>query len=514
MDFTEYDVKFEEVAEKLLADEISCIYNEEGKNVSRSVRRLVQKFVDEVGHVDSRFKSSEILSVGGFYEGTKVGKADEFDYLVIIDELSAPGVLKANTDGPIKSTFTFVDPDLRARWSEFVDDNQLQHFSCNYRTNRKGRTYGGIMVNMIQQLLPLNATQMNDGTEIILGDDDIDAVVDFVDDEHLTLVSIRISIPNIIINMEWKEMMLSADITPAFRYYNVEDLVPKDQFLTPKLYNKVQEKGSLLLVTTVSEGDKSHFKITFTEIEFVIVKELPPWCIKVYRFLKYVHYICEKKISCIAYRSKLTSYIYKTACILVHLFEVSEDQKVTLYVFNVLSHIFKGLENKHIPSLFSKSQNLFRYEKFGAAFDLVLTSKQEVVLIAQVLQQLLTTNDDIDGLNERTIYRLVATFWRNGGFRGYQNHFVCTHIKISLSQREIIKYRIVSRHRQKMYFKKKGMKNKKQTTKDVLRRVIRRNKESAMSLPLVHGDVVVQGEVISVLNRKNILKLAKPVRKK
>ncbi|KAL4237676.1 hypothetical protein ACF0H5_002390 [Mactra antiquata] len=268
MDLTDYNVKFNDIADKLLSDEISNIYTEEGENISRSVRRLVQKFVDKVGQVDSRFKSSEILSVGGFYEGTKVGKADEFDYLVIIDELSAPGVLKAKTEEPMKATFTFVDPNLQARWSEFVDGDHLQHFSCNYRTNSEGHTYGGIMVNLIKGWLPIEATDLYDGTNLIIGDDDVDAVIDFVDDEHLILAGIIIAIPNIILNMEWKGMMLSADISPAFRYHNIEDLVSKDQFLHPELYNKIQKEGSLLLVTTLSEGNKSHFKITFTEIEF------------------------------------------------------------------------------------------------------------------------------------------------------------------------------------------------------------------------------------------------------
>ena len=63
--------------------------------------------------------ASELLKVGSFHEGTKILQPDEFDFLVVIGELSRPGVTEADIaeSEPGYARVKIVDEATKGKWT-------------------------------------------------------------------------------------------------------------------------------------------------------------------------------------------------------------------------------------------------------------------------------------------------------------------------------------------------------------------------------------------------------------
>lgn len=74
-------------------------YGSHAEQIAECVYRCVEKILIDTAKEDGRFQYSEILKVGSFYEGTKVIEPNEFDFLVVIEELSQPGAITVAKEG-------------------------------------------------------------------------------------------------------------------------------------------------------------------------------------------------------------------------------------------------------------------------------------------------------------------------------------------------------------------------------------------------------------------------------
>ncbi|CAG2186779.1 unnamed protein product [Mytilus edulis] len=76
---------------------------------------------------DPRFRSSEILSVGSYKENTKILEPDEFDFLVVMDELSKPGVISIVKDDALPC-YTYLEvQDEAVAYNWWCDENKILH---------------------------------------------------------------------------------------------------------------------------------------------------------------------------------------------------------------------------------------------------------------------------------------------------------------------------------------------------------------------------------------------------
>ena len=57
-------------------------------HIYRATNLIVQHVVDEIGRIKSHLTVKEVLSIGSFPEGTKIGSPNEFDFMVCFDFLS------------------------------------------------------------------------------------------------------------------------------------------------------------------------------------------------------------------------------------------------------------------------------------------------------------------------------------------------------------------------------------------------------------------------------------------
>ncbi|XP_062606273.1 uncharacterized protein LOC134268086 [Saccostrea cucullata] len=105
------------------------------KLIESCVRDFVAKTCNLVGEAKPVFKISQIIPSGSFFEGTKIGKTDEFDFMVILKALSGADKLQIH-DG--------CNP-----WYKKLELKKGVHFGqrymCNCHMNKE--TYGNYLGN-------------------------------------------------------------------------------------------------------------------------------------------------------------------------------------------------------------------------------------------------------------------------------------------------------------------------------------------------------------------------------
>lgn len=93
--------------------------NPKATEIVTSIECLITSLLQKVGEIDARFKSS-LIKGGSFYDGTKIGEIDEFDFVALIDSLSKEGVLEAR-EAKQKKGFVFLTVKDRGALKEFED---------------------------------------------------------------------------------------------------------------------------------------------------------------------------------------------------------------------------------------------------------------------------------------------------------------------------------------------------------------------------------------------------------
>eukprot|EP00111_Clytia_hemisphaerica_P005635 TCONS_00016370-protein len=105
-------------------DEKNAILSDVDKNktFATTAENYCKDLLRHVAENDPRFKNTFLLS-GSFYDDCKVGKLDEFDYMVRIDNLSKPGLFEAVPSdyfGFMK--LKVLDESICQKWDEFIQE--------------------------------------------------------------------------------------------------------------------------------------------------------------------------------------------------------------------------------------------------------------------------------------------------------------------------------------------------------------------------------------------------------
>lgn len=67
---------------------------EEVAHIGDNIHTIVQTLLREFGETNPVFRISKIIPTGSFYENTKVGSPDEFDFMVVLENLSQTGSIE------------------------------------------------------------------------------------------------------------------------------------------------------------------------------------------------------------------------------------------------------------------------------------------------------------------------------------------------------------------------------------------------------------------------------------
>ncbi|CAG2188018.1 unnamed protein product [Mytilus edulis] len=278
----------------------------EVQEINSSVYEIVNRLLAKVSDHDNRFTFSEIIKLGSIAEGTKLIEPNEFDYLCVLKDFSNPDMVRCRkvcSHNPGHAHIFIEDKSLLRKWGSFMDEGQLLANKMFAEISSIANT---IYMNMVKEQTKIK----------------VDTSFGHL---HFGGFSVTDGGPNTVFHMYWipvkegQKLDICVDVSPAIRYFGMEDISLSPVFATKSAF---QNLTSVLLVPgllhkTVNKCMDKCFRISCTDIEVQLVKTLSEKHISCYKILKYmISYIgLDLSVSNLMYLP-LSSFILKMAVIL------------------------------------------------------------------------------------------------------------------------------------------------------------------------------------------------------
>ncbi|XP_053405469.1 uncharacterized protein LOC128558964 [Mercenaria mercenaria] len=340
----------------------SNLESTEAEEIAEAIYACVERIMCDVVKEEPRFRSSDIIKVGSFYEGTKILEPNEFDFLVVIDELSKPGAVSVVTEDirPGYAEVLLIDDSLKQRWKH-TDENCVLH---NFQDYEHASSFGFVVLSTLAKLAEKQSLkyELQEVGYIYLPD----TLISFppTGNFSLELEYAEVWNPNVMLKFQCDKMTISVDISPAIRYHKVTDCFNPEDCIAEQLAEAVLNRGSILLVNSLDMLDKdpAHehvFRITFTETEVQYVKCMEHGHKNIYVFMKYLTHVFKNNLKCqYKYHEdskiELPSYLLKLACIF-HDVQCSLPPSVYLNIclFKILLIFINWYQSGHYKSVFN-----------------------------------------------------------------------------------------------------------------------------------------------------------------
>lgn len=101
--------------------------NSEELEIRQIVQHLLTDLLLEMAHIDNRFTDSRLIPSGSGYEGFKMDKPDEFDFLYEfgkVDFILEETIHLIQTNDPCYVKVVVNDIKIQTKWKDFIDDNE------------------------------------------------------------------------------------------------------------------------------------------------------------------------------------------------------------------------------------------------------------------------------------------------------------------------------------------------------------------------------------------------------
>lgn len=97
-------------------------------DIREAVREIVRDLAMKIGDIDKRFKIGDIILVGSAMEGTRNITPNEYDFLLVLDVLSQPGVISVSqncrySEGHVH--ITVENNDIKTQYKAMLSDGKL-----------------------------------------------------------------------------------------------------------------------------------------------------------------------------------------------------------------------------------------------------------------------------------------------------------------------------------------------------------------------------------------------------
>ncbi|KAH3809511.1 uncharacterized protein LOC127833489 [Dreissena polymorpha] len=341
------------------------IISERADKIADVVYRSVNVILDKVSELEPRFTVSEILKVGSYFEGTKIDKIDEFDFLVVIKELSKPGAIHLNkipdvfdegyliyTAEPGMVQIKLQDDDLKIKWRKYVVDDFLTGFHHPTDIHKRRQGFGSLILESIKIFAKTQHEWRNlffePGVNMFFNRGGL-TLLSISDSERVILKTAEVHHPNTVLELKYDGSRISVDLSPAIRYDRVEDCFEAGDCVDERLAAAVLDRGSILLVA--KQGN--YFRITFTETEVKFMRDKIHGVHKlIYMYLKYIKCLYAKQASQPDVHP-FSSYMLKMVCIHHDMRCTSENKTVSKCLDEVLDLMADYCEKDDLPNVFN-----------------------------------------------------------------------------------------------------------------------------------------------------------------
>ena len=295
-------------------------------DICEAIEEMIVSLLKNMGDMDPRFANlkDNLLKVGSFYGGTKIKEPDEFDYLVVLDDLPRDVELVEHANGFRHITMK-EDSEFHDKWKD-VTDAYMQMINRGItkkkRVNEVGdwHTEGKQLRSMIGEGLievesgirGLFYLTLHKSFDILKTVGKITKATGYLDlgtysskfimenswywfEQRRTEIQLHGPATNICVRWICNEkpaepLEITADISPAFRSSNIENNIKMDSIKDKYFQDALLNHGSFLIIPTSFRcvPDGLCFNIAHTETEGKLVKDLSLVHNRSYKLLKYI----------------------------------------------------------------------------------------------------------------------------------------------------------------------------------------------------------------------------------
>ncbi|CAF0885272.1 unnamed protein product [Didymodactylos carnosus] len=111
----------------VLNNSVQFIVNSEELEIRNTIKNVLNDLLIEMAHIDDRFSDSQLIPSGSGFEGFKMDKPDEFDFLYEFgknDFIVEKTIHFIETSVPCFIKVVVDDIHIQLKWKEFIDNNE------------------------------------------------------------------------------------------------------------------------------------------------------------------------------------------------------------------------------------------------------------------------------------------------------------------------------------------------------------------------------------------------------
>ncbi|KAL4222182.1 hypothetical protein ACF0H5_018222 [Mactra antiquata] len=343
-----------------------CQTHEEVIHVRDGVEKLVQDMVGIVGEMDDRFyvKDNKLMKVGSFYEGTNLGRANQFDYVVTIDAIEPEFVEMVDLNDMLGDTNVAVFID-KLKFGKFISAWKtmiVNSFLIGKMTSENNTT--GILdvfLKRVRKALKVIKTketkfgriEVDLNKETVIDGSGIKLYLTLTKDWHEIEDKVRID--------KCSKETIYVTVTPAIEITDVKKYVLPDDCLDEKVHNELVKTGHFLLIA----AEDGNFKKAFTVTETKLIKTLSERHFKTFCIVKFLFNGIDENelmttfrgVECILYNSQVLKMLMLKYSQLCTCSEYTEFELFDCVAF-FLNKILESL-NKNSDTVWILCDNVF-----------------------------------------------------------------------------------------------------------------------------------------------------------
>ena len=303
--------------------------HQEVADICKAVEEMLEHLLMKMGEKDRRFQNlrHNIIKVGSFYGGTKIKEPDEFDYLVVLDELPVEQVSLESTcqDFPgFRHVILKEGSELSDKWKDVTSaKNAIVNRGRprakrvsevgDWHGERPKRTIRGegwvevefgirslfyICLHKSFQEVKTSGNIRKDTGDLIL----TSYCESFIKEESMyhfkqQRTEIQLHGPATNVQVNWapkydptKILDITVDISPAFRSRDIAGNIEMEQIQSESVRRALVQQGSFLIIPTSYQCQNKGlcFNVAHTESESTLTRNLSDVHKRCYKLLKFI----------------------------------------------------------------------------------------------------------------------------------------------------------------------------------------------------------------------------------
>ena len=346
--------------------------------IRKAVYDMVDSIMEEVQRVDRRFEILRKIPVGSMAEETRIVKPDEFDFMIVLKELSGHNRLEIRHDCNTLRSFVHVeitDSAVREVWSDVCENGIL-------KSTKSSKFIDRLICKLSRKSGNLGLRELF-CQKVTTAVNNLTRKHHAIRSNHGTLTikekTIEIHGPAITPTFNWfsayphngRNMEISIDLVPAIEVKPNQDIINENDTFSRDIFCEIEKTGRLHLVppgriSPCTQG--MCFHVACAETEAKLVKTMNSNHILCYKLFKDM-FQTRNEIGV----HLIVSYILKTS-MLKHANDCNERENAANCFHKVLKelidnctyHKLKMLSNTatiNISSVFFKETNIFLFKE-------------------------------------------------------------------------------------------------------------------------------------------------------